>query len=185
MPYWIFHNLQPGDVDAIIAYLRTVPAVANVVPPNDPPFENPAATATPVDPSSIPNVGPANGRYLAQFACLDCHTPELPPGSARPIDMTRAFAGGRVFPIGPNNITSVNLTPDKTGLDGGWSQADIVRVLKQGRDPEDGGICPPMPVGPMGAFGGLTDQDAKDIADYICSLSAISNPDAAVENVCP
>jgi cytochrome c len=32
-----------------------------------------------------------------------------------------------------------------------------------------------MPFGPMGAFGGLTQRDATDIANYIKSLPAISN----------
>ena len=36
-------------------------------------------------------------------------------------------------------------------------------------------ICPPMPVGPQGAYGGLTDGDALDIANYIKSLPPAVN----------
>jgi hypothetical protein len=38
-----------------------------------------------------------------------------------------------------------------------------------------------MPVGPMGAFGGLTDADALDIAHYVKSLPAKVN---MIEDVC-
>ena len=57
----------------------------------------------------------------------------------------------------------------------GWTAADIVKVLKQGQDRDGGGVCPPMPAGPMGALGGLTDQDALDIATYIAGLPAVDN----------
>jgi len=49
MPYWIFHNMTDADADAIVAYLRTIPAVNNPIPPNEfpwgcggnpPPFAN-------------------------------------------------------------------------------------------------------------------------------------------------
>jgi len=50
--------------------------------------------------------------------------------------------------------------------------ADIVKVLKQGEDPNQGDspICPPMPAGPMQAYGGLTNGDAEDIGHYLLSL---------------
>jgi len=53
--------------------------------------------------------------------------------------------------------------------------ADIVKALKMGVAKDGTGICPPMPVGPMGAFGHLTDEDATDIAHYLKSLPAVSN----------
>jgi len=36
-------------------------------------------------------------------------------------------------------------------------------------------ICPPVPVGPMGGFGGLTDQDALDIGYYITTIMPADN----------
>ena len=48
-------------------------------------------------------------------------------------------------------------------------------MLHQGVDDQGTGICPPMPVGPNGAYGGLTDQDALDIANYIKSLPPAVN----------
>ena len=49
---------------------------------------------------------------------------------------------------------------------------DIVNAIKRGEDPNQDGapLCPPMPAGPMGAFGGITDEDARDIAHYLLSI---------------
>ena len=188
MPYYVLHNMKAEDADAIVAYLRTLPGVEHVVRPNEAPFNVVPAAATPIDPATIPAAdgGAAeNGRYLATMVgvCLECHTPELPIGSPTPIDMTKPFGGGREFPAAalglpsppfPETIRSSNITPHATGING-WSTADIVRVIKQGKDQSDAGVCPPMPAGPMGAFGGLTDQDALDIATYISGLPPVNN----------
>lgn len=184
MPYYALHNLTSEDADAIVAFLRTLPAVAHTVPANQAPFANIPAAATPIEPTTIP--GPAdagNGRYLAQFACLECHTPELPPGSVRPINMAKPFAGGRVFPrdlLGlppqfPENIITSNITQHPTTGISTWTVEDIRKAMVQAKDRTDGGICPPMPAGPMAAFGGLTAQDALDIATYIKSLPGVDN----------
>ena len=34
MPYWLLHLLTDEDVDAIIAYLRSIPAVSNTIEAN-------------------------------------------------------------------------------------------------------------------------------------------------------
>jgi hypothetical protein len=92
------------------------------------------------------------------------------------LKLDQMFAGGESFDVGlPNPSVSANLTSDDdTGL-GKWTTDQIVKALLQGLDDEDMGLCPPMPAGPMGAFGGLTQGDALDIANYIKSLPAISN----------
>ena len=50
-----------------------------------------------------------------------------------------------------------------------------MNVLKNGVDKDGLPICPPMPVGPNGAFGKITDGDALDIANYITNLPKIPN----------
>lgn len=127
MPYWVFHNMTDDDLDAIVAYLRTVPGVDNTVPPNEPPWSdindnNTASpvcnggtcTATPIDPASIPlpSAGTADmasamrGRYLSSMAglCIDCHTidqpfvpPAFPPFFPTPVQTTKLWSGGRIF----------------------------------------------------------------------------------------
>ena len=200
MPYWSYGNMSDEDADAIVAFLRTVPGVDHEVPANqvDPPAE-PAERVNldlvPEPETDDPNYESAmRGRYLAAQAgpCLECHTPENPPGSAEPRDLSMAFAGGNGFPSAlfglpegfPEMIFTANLTSHDTGL-AGWSAEDIVGVLQDGVTPANPPVCPPMPSGPMGAFARLTDADALDIANYLLSLPPIDNEVAVCEFVAP
>jgi len=36
MPYYVFHNMASDDADAIVAYLQSIPAVHNPIPPRSP-----------------------------------------------------------------------------------------------------------------------------------------------------
>lgn len=183
MPYYSFGNMSEQDADAIVAYLRTVPGVDHQVEPAQAPFmvEEPATRVdlerVPMPDEDSPDFDSAmRGRYLAAQAgvCLECHTPSNAPGSAEPRDLDRAFWGGQEFNFGPSPVFSRNLTPHATGL-AGWTKADIVKALKEGVNPDDHMLCPPMPSGPMGAFAGLTDDDASDIAAYLLSLEPAEN----------
>lgn len=72
---------------------------------------------------------------------------------------------------GPTGGSGGNaITPDTTGL-AGWTPDNIVTVLHQGVDKDGHSICPPMPVGPQGAFGGMSSIDALDIANYLLSIA--------------
>lgn len=184
MPYWVFGNMTDDDAKAIVAYLRTVPGINHMVPASQPPFRDVTAP-TPRWPSSAlpePTAGYVDqararrGRYLAASvgSCIECHTPRTGDGSP---DIARGFRGGMVYAraeLGlpaqffPATITTANLTPHADGIQG-WAVADVVRALKEGKDKEGMGLCPPMPGG-MGAFGGLTQQDAEDIGHYLLSL---------------
>ena len=188
MPYYVFHNMADEDADAIVAYLQSLPPVANPIPERSPEFAVPAP-ANYLDPATIPmpaatfpeRASALRGRYLATEIglCIECHTPH-PASGPDAIDPSKYFQGGEDYTqifLGTLNIKPVsrNLTSDsKTGL-GNWEAADIVTVLKKGVDFQGNGICPPMPVGPMGAYGGLTDGDALDIANYIKSLPPAVN----------
>jgi len=190
MPYYVFHNMSEGDMNAVVAYLRTVPGVEHAIPRSGPEFEVPAA-ANPLDTSRIPmpmegyadTAAALRGRYLAGEAgvCLECHTRHV-MGDPNVLDYGGIFAGGEQFPIGlPVVPVSSNLTSDtETGL-GAWSIEDIVEVLSNGTDTDGDGICPPMPAGPMGPYVNLKPEDALDIAHYIKSLPPISN---AIQDMC-
>jgi mono/diheme cytochrome c family protein len=189
MPAFIFHQLSASDVDAVVAYLRTLPGIDHTIKPSQPPLANPTTVPTAIVDADVPPAGGSGavhdsavrGRYLASVGCMDCHTPNL-TGGDRPIDMTKPFQGNRVFlaafsgipaPPFPDAIYTWNLTPDETGLKG-WTTDQIVAVLKQAKDPNGKGICPPMPAG-MAGFAGLTAEDAMDIANYLVNLPPKSN----------
>ena len=181
MPYDLLGNMTDDDAESIVLYLRSLPPISHTLAPNQPPWN--VSPAKPVDifpEADIPKPRPdypelasaTRGRYLAGNVgdCLGCHTPTDANGARI---TSKAFQGGRKFGTTPPAY-AFNLTPDATGLLG-WTTADIVRVLKQGIDKDGFGICGPMPVGPKGAYGALTDGDALDIANYLLSLPPVAN----------
>jgi mono/diheme cytochrome c family protein len=199
MPYYVFHNMTDVDAQSIVLYLRTVPGIDHTVPANEPPFNTPPpAAAQPIDPATIPmpstvNASTMNGRYLAGMAgvCMECHTKRTNPMDPASLDTANFFAGGEGFPAAafglpvppfPDVIYSANITPDNATGIGMHTVEQIVAIIKQGTDKDGNGVCPPMPVGPMGAFGGLTDGDATDIASYLLAIPA--KPANGVANGC-
>jgi hypothetical protein len=130
------------------------------------------------------------GKYLAgNFGvCMECHTEHVQTPGAVPINTDKLFAGGDSFvsaaigvpsPPYPPVIFSENITPHATGVQG-WTAAAIANVMKNGVDKDGLTICPPMPNGPNGAFGGLTDGDRLDIGNYIVHLPPIDNTVALI-----
>jgi hypothetical protein len=183
MPSWTIRLLTDEDIDAIIAYLRSIPAVDNTIA-EMPDFAFPVTPLRPDDvpmptlDSSDPLYATAmRGRYLAT-PCMECHTPEQMVPGAPPIDVSQAFAGGRVFPLpdgmgGTLDIYSPNITQGMNGTD-----LDSIMLIK-GLITTETMVCPPMPIGPDG-YWGLTDEDAEAIATYIFYLptqdSAMATP---------
>lgn len=192
MPYYVFHNMSAVDADAIVAYLRSLPPIQNEIPERQPlpfPFTEPSG---PISPSDIPQTtllpgdphyaNAMRGMYLAAQvgACIECHTPAAGP---KPFDAARFFAGGKDFGIGapfPDVVYSANITPDPSGI-AGMTPEQVVTALHTGVDHRGGPICPPMPVGPNGAYAGITNQDALDIGWYLTTIRPIANtvPDCA------
>jgi mono/diheme cytochrome c family protein len=195
MPYYAYHNMSDADAAAVVAYLRAVEPVANDVPARQPlPFSL-DAPAPPVPQSAIPHttLSPGDpsyasaerGRYLAGEVgfCLDCHTPWR-AGITPPLDLSRVFAGGRPFSArewgvpapDPAVIYSYDVTPDPTGI-AGWTADDMVRALQHGIDNGGGPLCRPMPSGPFGGFGGMVEQDARDVGTYLTTIPPIGGGD--------
>jgi hypothetical protein len=191
MPYYVLHNMTTDDADAIVAYLRTVPAVVNTIPKRGVSFDV-ATPANPLDPDLIPlpvdtytnRESALRGRYLAAETglCIECHTTHLATG-ADVLDTTKMFSGGEDFSsffaatimIHP---VSKNLTSDATTGLGTWALSDVVAAVKMGKAKDGSGICPPMPTAD---YANLTTADATDIANYIKSLPPIVH---AIADIC-
>jgi mono/diheme cytochrome c family protein len=185
MPYYVLHNMTSEDADAIVAYLRSINPVNNKIP-NSEPVPGFSVAAMPVPVSAIPASSIAmgqphyeeaqRGRYLAGLVgvCMECHTKHVL--DAVPLDTTKLFAGDEVFRLPPpfGEVHSANITPDPNGIKT-WTPEDVKKLLKLGTDDEGKPICPPMPAGPMQAFGGLTDNDALAIGYYLTTIPAIDN----------
>ena len=144
MPSDEYRNLSDEDVSAIIAYLRSLPAVDREQPKSKlGPIgralfafgQLPAVPASRIDhettgPRTAPPAGPTReyGQYLVSVGgCRGCHGPNL------------AGAPGH----GPGEPPAANITP--AGPIGRWSEADFVRAIRTGTRPDGSKLKDFMP----------------------------------------
>ena len=169
MPFQSYRKLADEDVQAIVAYLRIVPAVYSpntVKSQYDKAF--PASWGPPVGQVDAPPKKDriAYGAYLAGpvARCMDCHT-ERHTGEPEEIG-----AGGKPF-YGPWGISvSANLTPDKTSGLGDWSDAEIERAIRTGLARDGHKLFPPMP---FAAYEHIAADDMAALIAYLRSLPTI------------
>jgi mono/diheme cytochrome c family protein len=166
MPSRSYRNLADEDVKAMVAYLRSVPPVYNLITAK-------SHYDRPLPPNWGPPVGRieappkddvvAYGAYLAGplARCMDCHT-ERKPGEA-----IKFGAGGKEF-HGPWGISiSADLTP--SGL-GEWSEAEIEQAIRTGVARDGHKLFPPMP---FGAYRNMGADDMGALIAYLRSLPTI------------
>jgi hypothetical protein len=172
MPYAIYNHMADSDLDAIVAYLHSLPPVANKIPDGQNFSIAPLPVAAPPVAPSPADVA-ARGKYLvgAVLPCAHCHT-AVDNVTGQP-DPARFLAGGQPYE-GPWGIAyAANLTPDgETGI-GGWSDQAIKNVLKGGVD-RDGRRLVLMP---WQDYTLLTDQDVAAVVHALRNdVPAVNNP---------
>ncbi len=181
MPYHYYGQLDKEDIYSVIAYIRTLPSVANDVPANDAdfPFSLIMRTiphaANPVS-KPDPSDSVAYGGYLVKAAgCVDCHSKfdekqQLVAGTE--------FGGGRVFPLPGGLLTTSNITPDGTGL-GYWSREKFIRTFKQYQD--SAYESPKLAMTdyntlmPWIMYSTMTESDLSSIYHYLRTVKPIKN----------
>jgi mono/diheme cytochrome c family protein len=145
MPTGFYHIMTERDLNAVVAYLRSLKPVSNKVA--DPIYKMPQTEHV------LPGAGKPfaetmmgdtvkKGFYLATIGhCMECHTP-MDKG-VRQWD-TRLGAGGFDFP-GPWGVsTSRNITSSKTKGIGAWTDDEIKRAITQGISRDGSKLKPPM-----------------------------------------
>jgi mono/diheme cytochrome c family protein len=133
MPYHVYNTMADADLDALVAYLRSIKAVNNTIPKSKisteglpvPSYETGIIAPDPSDKA-------ARGAYLVNsvMGCTDCHTPVDPAtGAPRP----DKYLAGRQPYEGPWGIVyGGNITPDReTGI-GTWTEEEITRAITTG-----------------------------------------------------
>jgi mono/diheme cytochrome c family protein len=179
MPYATYaKTLSDDDALAIIAYLRSLPAVKNDPGKMEVKFPvsmfirgvpQPLTASPPAAPS--PTEKMARGRWLLQVcSCGDCHDSTDDHRQKLP---GKAFAGGQPFPL-PNGkgITyASNITSDKATGIGAYSDEDLRRVFDEGKG-KSGRFLYTMP---WAYYGGLTKDDKDALIAAIREIPAISN----------
>lgn len=171
MSYPFFRDISTRDMDGIIAYLRTVPAVRHEVPRSVITMELPPSWGPPVE-EPIPDIDPSDqvayGRYLAHTVghCTDCHTP-LVQGQH---DFSRTGAGGNIFhqPFGFTwSALAANITQHEDLGIGRWTDDEIKRAITQGISRDGRELLPFMA---FDFYANVTDEDLDAIIAYLKTL---------------
>jgi len=176
MPYFIYSNVADEDMEAVVAYLRSMEPVSSVRPERQidfplsmlvkvlpKPLDNPVLKPDPAD--SV-----AYGKYLATVGrCEFCHTPK-DPNSMEGFE-GREFAGGMPFFLNGRTMYSMNLTPHESGL-GLWTKEQFISLFKSRANP--------VAVEPTentlmnwGAFGDMTEADLGAMYDFFMTLPPV------------
>ena len=169
MPAGDFKDLSDADTAALVRHLQSLP------PSDHRPGEFRVGPlghvlylfgklhlvpAESIDHTPRPRVAPpegataAYGAYLAQV-CTGCHGDGL--------------AGQRVPGTPPELPPAANLTPHDDGLKT-WSQADFLRVLREGVRPDGSAVHPFMP---WQTYGKMSDVELEAIWLHLRSLPAV------------
>lgn len=180
LPMWVnfYKALLPADLDAVVAYLRTVAPVRNDIPP--------PSRSAPVKREPYPDAeggfteremqNPVRrGAYLVTIGhCMECHTP-IQQGETQ--YGTQLGAGGRNFtpamikglPRDWKGVVSSNLTSHPDAGLGRWTDPEIKRAIAQGIGRNGRKLQPPMA---FDWYRGLSDADLDAIVAWLRTLPA-------------
>ena len=169
MPYAFYKVFTPRDLDAVVAYVRSVPAVKNAV---QPPVYKAAFAAVP-PPGADKAMSEADladpvkrGFYLVTIGhCMECHSPIV---DGKP-DFARLGRGGQTFRGPWGETISRNITAHKDKGLGAWSDDDIKRAITQGISRDGSRLKPPMG---YGLYARLTADDLTAIVAYLRTVPA-------------
>lgn len=181
MPYQNFGQLDIEDIKSVIAYIRTLKPIKNVLPSSESDFpmnfiintipQKPQHTTIPPKTNTI-----AYGKYLLMAtSCHNCHTKE--EGGKI---VGEYLAGGREFPLPTGGIVrSANITPDKTTGIGNWTKEQFVNSFKMYADssfvPQKVKQGDFQTIMPRIMYAGMTNEDLGAIYDYLMTVKPVKN----------
>ena len=183
MPYRAYRSLMPADIDAIVAYVRTLSPIDHIPPRSKLNFPMNLIVRTMPEPYKLPKPVDrsdpvAYGEYLATIAgCATCHTPH-DQAQRQPVE-DMLFAGGFQFQLpSGKTVQSANITPDvETGI-GHWKKEYFIGRFKQfaGENAKQILLQDGMnSVMPWTMYSGMTDEDLGAIYDYLQTVAPIRN----------
>lgn len=171
MPYSWYGALSADDLDSVVAYLRTVPAIESKTadPVYKMPIHAPPAPGAeaPIDPATLTDPV-SQGHYLAMIGhCFECHTT---PGATGLPDFANGFGkGGMHFP-GPWGVSiSANITQDRDVGIGAWTDDEIKEAVTQGIEAGGRQLFPPMA---FGYYARLTPTDLDALIAFLRTVPA-------------
>jgi mono/diheme cytochrome c family protein len=176
MPVGFYKALLPDDLDAIVAYLRTVKPVRNLVadpvynaPVHREPYPDAETGFTKTDFAAPIR----RGTYLVTIGhCMECHStwsasgPDYRDGLGRG---GRRFGAALIHGLGSawKGAAAPNITSDPTVGIGAWSEDEIVHAIRRGVARDGHRLSPPMA---FVFYQGLSDADVGDVVAYLRTL---------------
>lgn len=172
MPMTLYRGIADDDLAAVVAFLRTLPPVANETPPSDYRIPLPPSWGPPVVSVSAPPRGAtaAYGAYLAGPVahCTECHTPMGPNGPLFETDLGR---GGFVFrgPWGESVASNLTSHPDALAR---WSDPEVKGMIAAGQRPDGTRMKPPMG---YGYYARMTPEDLDAVVAFLRTLPPLES----------
>jgi len=178
---WVafYKAMTLGDLDAVVAYLRSVPAVRHEVPLSEykrqmprQPYPDAEKGFTEADQQSPVR----RGAYLVTIGhCMECHTPAK---DGKTLYEQALGKGGK--PFGPGLVkgypadwsgsVSRNITSHPEAGIGRWTDAEIKRAITQGISRDGHQLKPPMG---FLWYAGLKEADLDAIVAWLRTLPAL------------
>lgn len=181
MPYLNFGQLDKNDIEAVIAYIRTLEPIEHETESSSSDFPMNFIINTipqkPVFGKLPPQSDKINyGKYLTTAAgCADCHA-----GQQDGEDANESFAGGNEFKFPDGSIVrAANLSPDKTTGIGNWTTEQFVNRFKLYADSSY--VNPKVNPGEFQSimawtmYAGMSKEDLEAIFVYLQSLKPVKN----------
>jgi mono/diheme cytochrome c family protein len=166
MPANFYKALLPDDLDAVVAYLRSLKPVRNEVagPVYKVPIHRDAYPDAEAGFTKAMLADPVRrGAYLVTIGhCMECHS-----SWSRGVSDFKAGLGrgGRSFAeAGLPGSTAANITSDRNAGIGAWSDQEIIHAVTHGVSRDGRMLKPPMA---YASYAGLRDADLKDIIAYL------------------
>ena len=179
MPYNNYSRMAKEDIEAVVAYLRSLKPIEKTVAPGH--FDIPASMFGPLPTGSpeqnkIPDASDKvkYGEYITTMAsCSDCHTPMGQQGP----DFSKRFAGGFLFDLGFLKVTVSNITPDSATGIGSWTEEMFVNKFKSNASAEMVNKHPGRQntIMPWYVYGQMKEDDLKAIYAFLRTMKPIKN----------
>jgi mono/diheme cytochrome c family protein len=167
MPAGDYSHLSDQDLADIIAYVKSVPPVDNVMAPKEmrplgllllafgqvPPPDAATIDHSAVHPTRMSTMVDARyGQYLATIGgCTGCHGAGL--------------SGGPIVGMPPGSPVAANITPAGIGT---WTESDFARALRVGKRPDGTTLNSLMP---WAYYTRMTDAEIRSLWLYVHSVA--------------
>jgi mono/diheme cytochrome c family protein len=171
MPYSKYKDMSDEDLDAIIAYIKFIPAINNPLPKTSIPFPMSRLILGAPQPITAPVPTPVlsdpvkKGQYLVTMAsCAECHTAQKNGQRIAGLE----YAGGFQLKGKGSECVSVNITPDPSGIPY-YDENLFIEAIRTGRvKARDLNAAMPWVV-----YRGMGDEDLKAIFAYVKTFKPV------------